>query len=115
MTTNNGPACLFRNDQLSHRNVIRFRLTGTKSNRDAIGASVRVSRNGIEQSQTVKTGSSYLSQSELPLTFGLGKNDLIDRVIIDWPSGRTEEFKNLRAGRAYQCTEGKVITALPHF
>ena len=115
MTTNNGPACLFRNDQLSRRNSIRFRLTGTKSNRDAIGATVRVSRNGIEQSQMVKTGSSYLSQSELALTFGLGKDDRVRQVVVEWPSGRTEEFKDLRAGRAYQFTEGKGIAALARF
>jgi enediyne biosynthesis protein E4 len=115
MTTNNGPACLFRNNQFSHNRSIRFCLVGTKSNRDAIGANVHLSQGGTEQSKMVKTGSSYLSQSELPLTFGLGKVNLVDRVAIDWPSGRTEEFKNLRAGRAYVCTEGKGIVALAHF
>jgi hypothetical protein len=50
-----------------------------------------------------------LSQSELPVTFGLEKRDRIDRVVIEWPSGRTEEFKNLAAGRCYECTEGKGI------
>jgi len=115
MTTNNGPACLFRNDQLSHNNSIRFQLIGTKSNRDAIGAIVRIFRNGATQSQMVKTGSSYLSQSELPLTFGLGKNDLLDRAVVEWPSGRTEEFESLRAGRAYVCAEGKGITPRPRF
>ena len=115
MTTNNGTACLFRNDQLAHNNSIRFHLTGTKSNRDAIGAIVRIFSNATTQSRMVKTGSSYLSQSELPLTFGLAKNDQIERAVIEWPSGRTEEYKNLRAGHAYQCTEGKGFTALPHF
>jgi enediyne biosynthesis protein E4 len=110
MTTNNGPACLFRNDQLSANRSIRFRLVGTKGNRDAIGAVVRIFRHGTAQSQMVKTGSSYLSQSELPLTFGLGKDDSIDRLVIEWPSGRTEDYKNLRAGRAYECIETKGIT-----
>ncbi len=109
ITTNNGPAYLYRNDQLAGNRSIRFRLIGTKSNRDAIGAIVRVFASGLTQSRTVKGGSSYLSQSELPLTFGLEKRDRIDRVVIDWPSGRTEEFKNLSAGRAYECTEGKGI------
>jgi hypothetical protein len=58
----------------------------------------------------VKSGSSYLSQSELPLTFGLGKRDQVDRVVVQWPSGRTEEFKNLRPGKAYECVETKGIT-----
>jgi hypothetical protein len=110
LTTNNGPAYLFRNDQQSGNRSIRFRLVGTKSNRDAIGATVRVESGGVSQIRMVKSGSSYLSQSELPLTFGLGKRDLADRVVIQWPSGRTEEFQGLKAGRAYQCTESKGVT-----
>jgi hypothetical protein len=57
----------------------------------------------------VKGGSSYLSQSELPLTFGIGKRDRIERVVIDWPNGRTEEYKDLAAGKRYDVTEGKGI------
>jgi enediyne biosynthesis protein E4 len=110
ITSNNGPAYLYRNDLLSGNRSIRFRLVGTKSNRDAIGALVRVFVGGITQSRMVKGGSSYLSQSELPLTFGLEKRDRIDRVVIDWPSGRTEEYKNLAASRCYECTEGKGIS-----
>ena len=108
MTTNNGPAYLFRNDQSSGNRSIRFRLIGTKSNRDAIGACVRIFYNGQSQSRLVHGGSSYLSQSELPVTFGLGKRDKIDRITIDWPSSRNEEFKDLAAGR-YECTESKGI------
>ena len=109
LTTNNGPAFLYRNDQVSGNRSIRFHLVGTKSNRDAIGAKVRVVAGGITQSRMVKGGSSYLSQSELPVTFGLEKRDRIDQVVIDWPSGRTEEYKNLSAGRSYDVTEGKGI------
>src|SRR5450631_690557 len=109
ITTNNGPAYLYRNDQLSGNHSIRFRLVGTNSNRDAIGAMLRVFAGGLTQSRLVKGGSSYLSQSELPVTFGLEKRDRIDRVVIEWPSGRTEEYKNLAAGRCYECTEGKGI------
>ncbi len=109
ITTNNGPAYLYRNDQLAGNRSIRFRLVGTKSNRDAIGARVRVFAGGLTQSRLVKGGSSYLSQSELPVTFGLEKHDRIEHVVIDWPSGRSEEFKNLSAGRVYECTEGKGI------
>jgi hypothetical protein len=110
LTTNNGPAYLYRNDQLSGNRSIRFRLVGTKSNRDGIGATVRVFADGLSQSRMVKGGSSYLSQSELPLTFGLEKRDRIDRVVIDWPSGKTEEYKNLTAGRCYECVEAKGIS-----
>ena len=109
LTTNNGPAYLYRNDQLAGNTSIRFHLIGTKSNRDAIGAKLRISSGGANQWRMVKTGSSYLSQSELPVTFGLGKRDLVESVVIEWPSGRTEEFKNLSAGHCYECREGKGI------
>jgi hypothetical protein len=110
ITTNNGPAALFRNDQLAGNRSIRFRLIGTKSNRDAIGASVRVFHDGSSQSRLVKSGSSYLSQSELAVTFGTGRRDRVDRVVVDWPSGRTEEFKSLVTGRGYDIVEGKGLT-----
>ena len=58
------------------------------------------------QSRMVETGSSYLSQSELAVTFGLAKRDKADRVVIEWPSGQVQEFRNVNAGE-YQCTEGK--------
>ena len=109
ITTNNGPAYLYRNDQMAAHHSIRFHLVGTKSNRDAIGATVQISSGGLQQSRMVKGGSSYLSQSELPVTFGLEKRDQVERVVIYWPSGRTEEFKNLSAGRTYDCTEGNGI------
>ena len=112
LTTNNGPAYLYRNDQSAGNHSIRFKLTGSISNRDAIGATAHVSAGGITQSRMVKCGSSYLSQSELPLTFGLEKHDRIDRVVIDWPSGRTEEYKSLAAGRSYACIESKGIVPL---
>jgi hypothetical protein len=108
MTTNNGPAFLFRNDQASGNRSLRVRLIGTKSNRDAIGANVRIYYNGQSQSRMVHGGSSYLSQSELPLTFGLGQHDQIERLTIDWPSSKSEEYKSLGAG-SYECTESKGI------
>jgi hypothetical protein len=109
ITTNNGPAYLYRNDQSSGNRSIRFRLVGTKSNRDAIGAIVKASSGDLTQTRMVKSGSSYLSQSELPVSFGLGKRDRVERLVIEWPSGLTEEHKNLSAGRAYECVEGKGI------
>jgi hypothetical protein len=115
VTTNNGPAVLFRNDQLSGNRSIRFRLIGTLSNRDGIGAAVRVTAGGVTQSRLVRSGSSYLSQSELPVTFGLGRRESAERVVIEWPSGRTEEYKNLAAGRTYQCLESKGLTSQPGF
>jgi len=110
LTTNNGPAYLYRNDQSAGNRSIRLQLIGTKSNRDAIGATVRLFANGQVQTRVVRSGSSYLSQSELALTFGLGKQDESEKVAIDWPSGRTEEFPRLKAGRQYQIIENKGIT-----
>ena len=110
MTTNNGPAVLFRNDVRSGNRSLRLRLIGAKSNRDAIGASVRIFHGGTSQTRLVKSGSSYLSQSELPLTFGVGGRDRVDRVVIAWPSGGTSEFKNVESGKAYTCTEGKGLS-----
>ncbi len=116
ITTNNGPAYLYRNDQTAGNRSIRFRLVGTKSNRDAIGATVRVFQYASDghswrnQSRVVRGGSSYLSQSEIPVTFGVGKSERIERVTIDWPSGRSEEYKDLATGRAYEVVENKGIT-----
>ena len=106
LTTNQGPAYLYRNDLTAGNRSLRFRLQGTKSNRDGIGAIVRVTTPDGTQSRMVKTGSSYLSQSELAVTFGLGRRDKADRVVIEWPSGQTQEFRNCSAGD-YRCTEGK--------
>jgi len=110
LTTNNGPAYLYRCEQLASNRSLRLHLVGTKSNRDAIGAAVRLYSNGQIQSRYVRSGSSYLSQSELPVTFGVGKQDLVERVVVDWPSGRSEEFAKLSSGKSYQIIEHKGIT-----
>src|SRR5215510_11456205 len=111
VTTNNGQASLFRNDQVGGNRSLRFRLVGTKSNRDAIGAVIQIFHGGTSQSRMVKSGSSYLSQSELPVTFGVGTRDRVDRVVVSWPNGRTEEFTNVVTGKAYECVEGKGMLA----
>jgi hypothetical protein len=115
LTTNNGPAYLYRNDQREDRRAIRFYLTGTKSNRDAIGAVVRIFNGGETQMRMVHGGSSYLSQSELPVTFGVGKRDRIEQMVVDWPSGATQEFKNLATGKGYQLTENKDVITMQGF
>ena len=106
LTTNEGPAFLYRTDVINGNHALQLRLRGVKSNRDAIGAMVRVTTPDGTQSRMVKTGSSYLSQSELLLTFGLGRREVVDRVSVEWPSGATQEFRSLRAGR-YQLIEGQ--------
>ena len=115
MTTNGGDARLYRTDVTNGNRCIRFRLRGTKSNRDAIGATVRLFDRSGNQSRMVRSGSSYLSQSELPVTFGVGKRTEIDRLVLEWPSGRIDEHKNLAAGRSYECVEGQQIREMDRF
>ncbi len=94
LNVNNGPARLLRNDGGNRSNVIRVQTIGTSSNRDGIGARVDVTAAGGRRGwQIVKTGSSYASQSELPLTFGLGAASSVDSVRVTWPSGRVETVR----------------------
>jgi hypothetical protein len=109
LTTNSGTAYLYRNDVENSNRSIRFKLVGTQSNRDAIGALVQIDCNGQKQARMVRSGSSYLSQSDLPVTFGVGKEDQIERVVIDWPSGKSEEYKKLKAGKMFHVIESKGI------
>ncbi|MBC7927496.1 MAG: CRTAC1 family protein [Bryobacteraceae bacterium] len=109
ITTNAGPAYLYRNDLAGTKRRLRIRVTGTKSNRDGIGTTIRIEHAGGKSSRTVKSGGSYLSQNELPLTFGLGNSDTVTRAVVNWPSGRVEEYRNIRAG-VYDCVEAKGLT-----
>ena len=107
VTVNNGPARLLRNDGGNHNNVLRVQTIGTISNRDGIGARVEVSvHGGAKLWQIVKTGSSYASQSELPLTFGLGSATGVDGVRIKWPSGRVDSTGALKANQLVTIKEG---------
>jgi enediyne biosynthesis protein E4 len=110
VTTNNGPARLFRNDGGNRNNVLRVQTVGTASNRDGIGARVEVSvRGGARLWQIVKTGSSYASQSELPLTFGLGAATGVDGVRVTWPSGRVDTVGALEANHTITVQEGSGV------
>ena len=84
----------------------RLRPVGAKSNRDAFGSVVRVTTVDSTQSCTVKTGSSYLSQSELTLTLGLGPRDSATCIVVEWASGAVREFTKVAAG-AYECADGR--------
>jgi enediyne biosynthesis protein E4 len=114
ITANNGPARLLRNDNANQNDVVRLKLIGTKSNRDAIGAKVTVTTNsGAVLSRMVKGGSSYLSQSELPLTLGLGKPGTAKsvRVQVVWPSGRKDSVADVQPNQSLTIQEGKGIVA----
>jgi enediyne biosynthesis protein E4 len=110
VTSNNGPATLYRNDLQNGNHSLRLRLRGTRANRSAIGAKVTVTLGGVTASRLVRTGSSYLSQSELPVTFGLGRATRADRVIVDWPSGRRDDLGPLPAG-LHQLVEGERLSS----
>jgi hypothetical protein len=86
----NGPPLLLRNEQNTDHHWLRFKLTGKKTNRDAIGAWVRVKAGDRTMARQVMPTKSYLSQSELPVTFGLGKDAQIEAVELTWPSGRKQ-------------------------
>ncbi|HEV8385623.1 MAG TPA: CRTAC1 family protein [Candidatus Acidoferrales bacterium] len=114
VTTNGGPALLFRNDGITNRSL-RVRLHSTKSNRDGIGAVVKLSAGGQTQSQMLRSGSSYLSQSELVLTFGLGNRTQAESVEVRWPSGQVDKLANVAAGQTITVQEGKgKISAAPY-
>jgi enediyne biosynthesis protein E4 len=85
---------------------INLKLVGTKSNRDAIGARVRIKANGFAQLREIQGGGSYLSQSDLRAHFGLGASVRIDSLEIEWPSGLHQTFRDVRADRFYTLTEG---------
>jgi hypothetical protein len=110
VTANGGAAVLFRNDGGNRNGWLRLKLVGTKSNKDGIGARVTVTRPGGGKSwAVVKTGSSYCSQSELPLTFGLGQAKGAEAVEIDWPSGHVDRLGPQAAGRFVTVTEGGAV------
>jgi enediyne biosynthesis protein E4 len=110
ITTNNGPAQLLRNDGGNRNQALKITTIGTSSNRDGIGSRVRVT---LDDGKTVwgvvKTGSSYCSQSQLPLTFGLGKASKVAGIEVTWPSGKTEKIPGVPANQAITIQEGKGI------
>jgi enediyne biosynthesis protein E4 len=114
LTANNGPVRLLRNDNGNQNDVLRVKTVGTRSNRDGIGAKVTLKTSkGVRQFQMVKTGSSYLSQSELPLTFGLGNPEEGKTVSLEivWPSGRKDVISDVKANQFITVQEGKGMVA----
>ena len=102
LSTNGGPADLFANvasGDAALQKSLRVKLVGTKSNRDGLGAVVKVTSGEETQSQMLRSGSSYLSASELVLTFGLARNDKADTVEVRWPSGQIEKLANCDGDR----------------
>jgi len=96
VTQVNGPPLLLRNDQQLHHHWLRLKLAGTSSNRDAIGAWVRVRAGGRTMSRQVMPTRSYVSQSEVPVTIGLGAAERPEEVTVVWPDGRQEKVVSAR-------------------
>jgi len=112
ITSNNGKARLLRNDGGNQNNLLRIKTVGTSSNRDGIGAKVTLKlSNQAKLWSVVKSGSSYCSQSELPLTFGLGKTDKVSSVEVVWPSGRVDIANDVAANQFITIQESKGIVA----
>ena len=110
VSTNGGPAVLFRNTGATNHSL-RIKLQGVKSNRDGIGAVARVTAGADTQSAMLRSGSSYLSSSELVLTFGLAKHTQADALEIRWPSGQVEQLKSVAADQIITVKEGAGIVA----
>jgi hypothetical protein len=108
LTTNGGRAYLFHNEGGTNHSL-RVKLKGTKSNRDGIGAVIRVTSGKDRQWQMLRSGSSYLSQSELVATLGLGGAAKADSVEVQWPSGHVDKLTNLNAGQTVTIEEGKGV------
>lgn len=97
---------LLRNDLKSSHRWLKIRLEGTRSNRSAIGAVVRLEAGGQWQVQPVLSQSSFISQNDLRLHFGLGAAQRATRILVRWPSGLQEEFPGAEAGQILKLTEG---------
>ncbi|MEC9273149.1 MAG: CRTAC1 family protein [Candidatus Neomarinimicrobiota bacterium] len=98
LTENNGPAHLWRNDT-EIKNYLRVNLVGVDSNKDAIGSKVLLYVGGYKMERLIRTGSSYLSQSELTATFGLGEHQKIDSLLVYWPSGNKEMYFDIEINK----------------
>jgi hypothetical protein len=114
ITSNNGPARLLRNENANQNDLLRLRLIGSRANRDGIGAQVTLKTAKSRLSSMVKTGSSYCSQSELPLVFGLGAPEEGKTVSLEivWPGGQKDTIADIKPNQSISVQEGKGVTAI---
>jgi len=104
-----GKPMILRNHGVPGRHWVSFELDGTKSNRAALNARIKIVAGGMTQTGEIHSGGSYLSQNDLRVHFGLGVATKVDKVEIHWPSGLVENLTNLAADRFYNVLEGKGI------
>ncbi len=108
ITTSNGLAHLYRNDAGNQNRWIKLKLIGSKSNRNGIGARVTITSKSGTQTRTLKSGSSYCSQSELSLIFGIGQTPRIDMIEVNWPSGVVDRLVNVNPNQLLVVDEGEI-------
>jgi hypothetical protein len=105
ITTSGGPAYLYRNDLTGTPGWIGFRLRGSSENREGIGARLRLTAGGKTQTVSVKSGTGYLSQNQLPVTFGLGSSTSVTKLEVLWPSGKVQTLDSPAPGRIHVVEE----------
>src|SRR5262249_61298129 len=110
LTTNQGMAYLLRNDTPRTGHFLRVVTQGTRSNRDGIGARLRLYTTQRQLRGMVRTGSSYLSQSATAVTFGLASDEQPDRLEVAWPAGGVEVFRHLHLDTTFMAREGSTAT-----
>src|SRR4051812_3658770 len=104
-----GAPMVLRNHGIPNRHWVSFELAGTKSNRLALNARIKIVAGDVTQTDEVHSGGSYLSQNDLRIHFGLGTATKIERVEVAWPSGATDVMKDVSADQFYSILEGKGI------
>ena len=113
VTALNGTARMLRNEEGNRNNWLRIRLAGADSNRRGIGAAVRITSASGAQWRAVRSGSSYASQSELPLTFGLGRDATVESLEVTWPSGATQRFADIAVNQRVVIDEAAGLSQEP--
>jgi hypothetical protein len=104
-----GTPVVLRNDGGSANNWIRIKTVGSKKNRDAIGAQVKITAGDLKQIQEVRSGTTYISQNDIRLHFGLGKKDRVDSIEIRWPAGKVEVIRDVPVNQSLVIEEGKGV------
>ena len=106
-----GSPMILKNHGVEGRHWVSFELAGTKSNRLAIGAKLKLVAGGMTQTEEIHSGGSYLSQNDLRIHFGLGQATKIDSLEIHWPSGTVDTVKDVSGDKLYAILEGKGIVS----
>jgi len=113
VVANNGdPPLLLRNSGGNGNHFLNLQLVGRKSNRDAMGARIKVKAGGMSQIREIAGGGSYLSQSDLRANFGLGRSTRVDSIEIKWPGGQQQIFRDVEADKFYRIEEGRDVLGL---